>query len=87
MSPNRWSCPEDLVLDLQVLELPGQFSMGRTGNEKQERLVNVGHRTRVRKMMLSMVMAIFSHPADGRSSRIFSRFFSYVLSRVLVNSF
>ena len=65
---------QELVLDLEVLELAGEFSLGGTGNEKQERLVNVGHLTRVRKTVQIMMMALFSHPAEAPFSRIFQGF-------------
>jgi hypothetical protein len=35
--------PQDLVLDLQILDMPGKLLLCGAGDHLQERLINVGH--------------------------------------------
>ena len=53
---------QDLVLDLQELDLPGQLFLRCTGNHKQQRLKDVRHRGKMRKSIRIIEMRSFWHP-------------------------
>jgi hypothetical protein len=78
--PRRQLAAEDLVLDLEIADLPSEFLLRRAG-DKQQRSVNVPHGANQRKLKRGKKMTSFRTPVRGsggkfptqRQSRFVSR--------------
>lgn len=62
----RQLAPQDLVLNLEVADVPGELLLCGAGNEEQQRSVNVAHGTVRWKSGADREMALFLHPAVPR---------------------
>lgn len=75
VKPRRQLAPNHLVLDCQVAHLPGQFPLGRAGDQKEQLRVDVPHGGCRRKVLSSMGLISFWHSeqrvatADPRHAR------------------
>ena len=54
---------QDLVLDLQVPDVASQLFLRRTGNQKQQTVVEILHRDKISKVLVSGWLASILHPA------------------------
>ena len=61
----RQLAPQDLVLNLQVRDLPGKLFLRGTGNQEEQLRVDVPHRGCRRKLLSSMGLTSFWHPGAG----------------------
>ena len=59
--PRRQLAPQDLVLNLEVTDLPGEFLLCRAGDNEQQRTVDVPHGSILRKLKHHKEMTSFSH--------------------------
>jgi hypothetical protein len=66
---NAQPAPENLVLDLQVLHLPGEFIVGGEGDQVEDRVTEAGHGRRIAKPRRLSDWTTFLHTAPrGRTT-------------------
>jgi len=72
-SPRRQLAAQDLILDLEILDLPGQLFLRGPGDQEEKFRVDIPHGRSRRKVLISMGMTSFLHTDAPSKSRYFSR--------------